>query len=84
MVSLEYLPLVGQDMKTCGGLGLQTLGLTGLSCIVKCALERREKEQHPVQTGVLYFLEHEGYFCSWFCFYYKKCFLECILLKKIF
>ena len=44
MVSLEYLPLVGQDMKTCGGLGLQTLGLTGLSCIVKCALERREKE----------------------------------------
>jgi hypothetical protein len=40
MVSLEYLPLVGQDMKTCGGLGLQTLGLTGLSCIVKCALER--------------------------------------------
>jgi hypothetical protein len=44
MVSLEYLPLVGQDMKTCGGLGLQTLGLTGLSCIVKCALERGGKE----------------------------------------
>ena len=73
MVSLEYLPLVGQDMKTCGGLGLQTLGLTGHSCIVQCVLERGKKT-HPVQTGVLYFLEHEGYFVVGFAFTIRSVF----------
>jgi hypothetical protein len=55
MVSLEYLPLVGQDMKTCGGLGLQTLGLTGLSCIVKCALERGRRNTSCSNWGSVLF-----------------------------
>jgi hypothetical protein len=60
-------------MKTCGGLGLQTLGLTGHSCIVQFVLERGKK--HILfKLEFMYFLEHEGYFVVGFAFTIRSVF----------
>ncbi len=46
-------------------------------------LERGKKETHPVQTGVLYFLEHEGYFVVGFAFTIRSVFRMYFAQKDI-
>ncbi len=71
-----------QDIKTCGGLGLQTLGLTGHSCIVQFALERGKKHiLFKLEFCIL--LEHEGYFVVGFAFAIRSVFRMYFAKKDI-